>query len=188
MCTAKLEAILVCAGHVTQRGEKIVPDSLRHGKGRIKGGDHLELPARPPRSDLHGAGLALFVRYLSSIQTGELLVRYFRSIRKSRKSPGVVELFKQILCFFADGTGFHVTRFDELATDAGGEDGFLAPREVLPGGVFVRSELPVSPGAPAAIASTFNGFGVERYFCSDAACDRMGAGSDGTVVLPWHLN
>ena len=65
------------------------------------------------------AGLALFVRYLASTQIGRLLERWFGSIRKSRKGLAIIELFKQLFCFFADGTSFHLTRFDELAEDPG---------------------------------------------------------------------
>jgi len=53
------------------------------------------------------------------IQVGELLQRQFGSLRKSRKGLGVVELFKQLFCWFADGTSFHLTHFDELAGDPG---------------------------------------------------------------------
>jgi len=66
------------------------------------------------------AGLALFARYVSSIiGLFPLLDRYFGGIRKSRKGLPVPELFKQLLCFFMDGTSFHLTRFDELAQDPG---------------------------------------------------------------------
>ncbi|MGB5986876.1 MAG: IS1380 family transposase [Desulfobacterales bacterium] len=65
------------------------------------------------------AGLALFVTYLHSIQLFPELDRYFGSIRKSKKAVAVFEIFKQVLCFMADGTSRHVTYFDQLAKDAG---------------------------------------------------------------------
>lgn len=65
------------------------------------------------------AGLALFVAYLHQIQIFPMLDRYFGSIRKSRKGILVFELFKQVLCFMADGTSRHVTYFDQLADDPG---------------------------------------------------------------------
>jgi len=65
------------------------------------------------------AGLILFVSYLHNIQLFPLLDQYFGSIRKSKKGVAVVEIFKQVLCFMADGTSRHVTYFDELAKDAG---------------------------------------------------------------------
>lgn len=65
-------------------------------------------------------GLALFTRYVTSVEgLNPLLERLFGSIRKSRKGLPVLEIFKQLFCFFMDGTSFHLTRFDELAKDAG---------------------------------------------------------------------
>jgi len=64
-------------------------------------------------------GLALFARYLTAIEIAPLLDRWFGSLRKNRKGLTVLELFHQLLCFFADGTSFHLTRFDELAADPG---------------------------------------------------------------------
>ena len=65
------------------------------------------------------AGLALFVAYLHQIQVFPLLDRYFGSIRKSKKGVPVFELFKQVLCFMADGTSRHLSYFDQLAADPG---------------------------------------------------------------------
>ena len=65
------------------------------------------------------AGLALFVTYLHQIQILPLLDRFFGSIRKNKKGLAVVELFRQVLCFMADGTSRHVIFFDHLAKDAG---------------------------------------------------------------------
>lgn len=65
------------------------------------------------------AGLALFVAYLHQVQIFPLLDRFFSSIRKSKKGVAVFELFKQVLCFMADGTSRHLTYFDQLAKDAG---------------------------------------------------------------------
>jgi hypothetical protein len=65
------------------------------------------------------AGLALFVSYLHQVGVFPLLDRFFGSIRKSKKGIDVFELFKQILCFMADGTSRHLTYFDQLAGDPG---------------------------------------------------------------------
>jgi hypothetical protein len=65
------------------------------------------------------AGLALFVAYLHQIQVFPLIDRFFGSIRKSKKGIDVFELFKQVLCFMADGTSRHLTYFDQLAKDPG---------------------------------------------------------------------
>ena len=65
------------------------------------------------------AGLTLFVAYLHQIGIYPLLDRYFCSIRKNRKGVAVFELFKQVLCFMADGTSRHLTYFDQIADDPG---------------------------------------------------------------------
>jgi hypothetical protein len=65
------------------------------------------------------AGLTLFVAYLHQIQIFSLIDRFFGSIRKSKKGVAAFELFKQILCFMADGTSRHLTYFDQLAQDPG---------------------------------------------------------------------
>jgi hypothetical protein len=65
------------------------------------------------------AGLALFVAYLHQIGIFTLLDRFFGTIRKSKKGIEIFELFKQVLCFMADGTSRHLTYFDQLADDPG---------------------------------------------------------------------
>jgi hypothetical protein len=65
------------------------------------------------------AGLALFVAYLHSIQVFSWLDRWFGSIRKNKKGLAITELFKQVLCFFVDGTSRRLTYFDELCQDEG---------------------------------------------------------------------
>jgi hypothetical protein len=64
-------------------------------------------------------GLSLFVRYIESIGVVSLLWRVFGRIRKSSKGQYVGEIFKQLFCYFVDGTSFHLTRFDELRKDVG---------------------------------------------------------------------
>jgi hypothetical protein len=65
------------------------------------------------------AGLALFARYLAELGIFPVLAQLFGRIRKSSKGLPVVEIFKQILVFFADGTSRHLTRFDTLKKDPG---------------------------------------------------------------------
>jgi hypothetical protein len=65
------------------------------------------------------AGLTLFVRYLHGIQAFEWFERWFGSIRKSRKGLAITELFKQVLCFFVDGSSRHLTYFDQISQDEG---------------------------------------------------------------------
>jgi hypothetical protein len=74
----------------------------------------------PTSENLTGcAGLTPWVRYLERINIYRLLTRYFGSIRKSSKGIRVVEAFKQVMCFFLDGTDMHLTYFDHLAADTG---------------------------------------------------------------------
>jgi hypothetical protein len=65
------------------------------------------------------AGLALFVAYLHSIEIFDWFDRWFGSIRKNRKGLPITELFKQVLCFFVDGTSRRLTYFDQLREDEG---------------------------------------------------------------------
>lgn len=65
------------------------------------------------------AGLNLFVKYLLGIELFSHVERMFGSMRKSGKGVPIVELFKQILCFFFDGTSRHLVWFDALAKDPG---------------------------------------------------------------------
>ncbi len=64
-------------------------------------------------------GLALFVRYLSSVNIYALLLKHFGGIRKSMKGEPVWNIFKQIVCFFYDGTSRHLVYFDQLKKDEG---------------------------------------------------------------------
>jgi len=64
-------------------------------------------------------GLSLFVRYFRGIGIEPHLERLFGSLRKSRKGVAVCEIFKQLICFFFDGTSRHVTHFDRLKKDVG---------------------------------------------------------------------
>jgi hypothetical protein len=62
-------------------------------------------------------GIPLFVRYLNGIGIFPLMEKWFGSVRKSRKGLSVGNMFKQVFCYFMDGTKFTMTRFDELAED-----------------------------------------------------------------------
>ncbi|MCP4271294.1 MAG: IS1380 family transposase, partial [Gammaproteobacteria bacterium] len=64
-------------------------------------------------------GMALFVRYLSGIKIYGLFLEQFSWIRKSMKGVAVWNIFKQIMCFFYDGTSRHLTYFDHLKRDEG---------------------------------------------------------------------
>lgn len=65
------------------------------------------------------AGLNLFVRYLRGIDLDPHLERLFGSMRKHPKGAPILELFKQLFCFFFDGTSRHLAHFDVLAKDPG---------------------------------------------------------------------
>jgi len=64
-------------------------------------------------------GLILFVRYLTAIGILGRLQDWFACIRKSGKGQPVAEIFKQLFCFFVDGTSRHLVYFDTLAKDEG---------------------------------------------------------------------
>ena len=65
------------------------------------------------------AGLSLFVRYLRSIVLFPYFEEIFSKIRKSNKGQGITEIFKQLFCFFMDGTSRHLVYFDTLKEDEG---------------------------------------------------------------------
>lgn len=64
-------------------------------------------------------GMALFVRYLSRIGIYGFLLGHFGWIRKSMKGIPIWKIFKQIFCFFYDGTSRHLVYFDQLKKDEG---------------------------------------------------------------------
>ena len=65
------------------------------------------------------AVLTFLVQYLESINIYPLLKRYFGSVRQSAKGISVAEAFKQLTCFFVNGTDLHLTYFDELEKQKG---------------------------------------------------------------------
>ena len=64
-------------------------------------------------------GLALFVRYLSQVNIYGLLFEAFSHLRRSEKGRPIWNIFKQIFCFFYDGTSRHLVYFDQLKRDEG---------------------------------------------------------------------
>jgi hypothetical protein len=64
-------------------------------------------------------GLALFSRYLTKVGLLGLLAEKFGHLRKSKKGLPVAQVFKQLFCFFFDGTSRHLTHFDTMKKDAG---------------------------------------------------------------------
>ena len=78
------------------------------------------------------AGLTPFVRYLDSISVFPTFEKLFRSTGKNKKSQALASIFKQIICFLADGTSSHISYFDDLKADDGYAAGIeLSPKEML---------------------------------------------------------
>jgi hypothetical protein len=65
------------------------------------------------------AGLSLFVRYLRGIVLYPYLEALFGKIRRNHKGQDISEIFKQLFCFFTDGTSRHLAYFDTLKGDEG---------------------------------------------------------------------
>lgn len=59
-------------------------------------------------------GLAFFVRYLTGIKIYPFLQILFRWVKGSSKGAPLESIFKQLFCFFVDGTSYALSRFDEL--------------------------------------------------------------------------
>lgn len=74
------------------------------------------------------AGLAPFSAYLNSSGIPGLLAKQFSRLRKSDKGIGLREAFRQLLCFFMDGTNLALSHLDELATGEGYGATIQAPR------------------------------------------------------------
>jgi hypothetical protein len=64
-------------------------------------------------------GLSLVARFLRHGGWLEQIASAFTGLRKSRKGQPVGEVFKQLICFFFDGTRRHLVHFDHLKQDAG---------------------------------------------------------------------
>lgn len=64
-------------------------------------------------------GLCLFVRYLTQIRILPIFERLFGYIRKSQKGIAIGNIFKQLFCYFLDGTSLTLSRFDDLKADRG---------------------------------------------------------------------
>jgi len=64
-------------------------------------------------------GLSLVTRFLRHGKWLEQIASKFVGLRKSRKGQPVDEVFKQVICFFFDGTRRHLVHFDHLKQDAG---------------------------------------------------------------------
>jgi hypothetical protein len=103
-------------------------DSITRNKSTKNGIDDVA----PANEALSGrGGLSLFVRYLTGIALFPHLERLFGSLRKSKKGQSVSEAFKQIFCFFVDGTSRHLVHFDQLSEDAGYSQTIETPMDAM---------------------------------------------------------
>ncbi len=64
-------------------------------------------------------GMNLFVKYLSSVDIYPILEGFFGGVRRNTKGLPVWNIFKQMLCWFYDGTSRHLNSFDRLKRDEG---------------------------------------------------------------------
>jgi hypothetical protein len=65
------------------------------------------------------AGIAPVSRYLEKSGITRVLEKRFSFLKKHAKGTPLISIFHQIICFFFDGTDFHMTRFDQLKEDPG---------------------------------------------------------------------
>ena len=65
------------------------------------------------------AGLTLFQRYLQTTGWAAQLAEMFSYLRQSAKGIGLEDFFEQVFAFWADGTGQHLTYFDDLKENEG---------------------------------------------------------------------
>lgn len=64
------------------------------------------------------AGLSLFARYLEKTEViSRILLPRFAMLKKNKKGTSIEETFKQLFCFFMDGTSRHLSHFDHLSRD-----------------------------------------------------------------------
>jgi hypothetical protein len=76
-------------------------------------------------------GITFFVQFLINIGIYSVLEEYFGDIRKNKKGLPVADIFKQIFCWFFDGTSRHITYFDDLAKDSGYAAAIEQPAEKM---------------------------------------------------------
>lgn len=77
------------------------------------------------------AGLTLFLRYLQTTGWCHQLADTFSYLRRSSKGIGLEDFFEQIFAFWADGTGQHLTDFDDRKEDEGYAAGLERTTEQL---------------------------------------------------------
>lgn len=93
-----------------------MPNSTRNRKSSSSRIDKVETTAEELTAR---AGLAIVSRYLRSVKVLPHLARRFSFLRRSAKGLPVETVFKQLICFFVDGTSRHMAQFDRLREDGG---------------------------------------------------------------------
>ena len=86
-------------------------------------------------------------------------IRLFGSLRQSGKGQPIPEIFKQLFCFFLDGTSRHLVYFDALKQDEGYAGALETGSKALPrmrsrfsGGFYMKAAaVPVAAAAGALI-------------------------------------
>ena len=105
---------------------------MKRNQGKIKGKSPIITEPGITTDVLSSrGGLNLFVRYIRNIGLGHRLEVLFGSMKKSRKGQPVIEIFKQLLCNFVDGTSRHLVHFDTVGADAGYAGTIESRREAL---------------------------------------------------------
>lgn len=64
-------------------------------------------------------GLLFITKYLKRIKLLSLLSDTFSFLRKSKKGSPLENIFKQLICFFIDGTSLTLSYFEQLKRDSG---------------------------------------------------------------------
>lgn len=92
--------------------------NMSSGKGKIKT-ESQEIDGIEITPDVltDRAGVHFFARYYENSWLPFFLEQDFGRLRKSRKGCGVAAVFKQLCCFFFDGTSRHLSYFDTLRED-----------------------------------------------------------------------
>ena len=135
--------------------------TARHSRALI---DDIE----PTTDKLTGrAGLSLFTRYLRGIEIFSHRDRLFGSLRQSGKGQlgPIPEIFKQLFCFFLDGTSRHLVYFDALKQDEG-----------YAGAIETGSKALLSSHA---VKRFFGGFYMRISGCFAACCSSCSCGGGG---------
>ena len=109
-------------------GEKM----MDHTTGKTKGKYIIDEVGVTSEALTGRGGLSLFVRYLRNIGIYAQLQGLFGSMRRSKKGLPIGEVFKQLLCFFVDGTSRHLVYFDSLKRD----EGYASAIESAPEGML----------------------------------------------------